>query len=124
VAAGCASGFLQGNPDLSGVFSTGSDGAPASVQAFREAGKLGQIKIVGFDIDQSTIEAIEKGEIDATIVQAAWNMGYWSTFFCYTVVHNMVQPLSDYKAANISPLPAVVDTGTYIVTKDNVQFFK
>jgi len=124
VAAGCASGFLQGNPDLSGVFSTGSDGGPAAVQAFREAGKLGEIAIVGFDIDQSTIEAIEKGEIDATIVQAAWNMGYWSTYFCFTVVHDMVQPLSDYKAAGISPLPAVVDTGTYIVTKDNVQYFK
>jgi ribose transport system substrate-binding protein len=124
VAAGCASGFLQGNPDLSGVFSTGSDGGPAAVQAFREAGKLGEIAIVGFDIDQSTIEAIEKGEIDATIVQAAWNMGYWSTWFCYTVVHDMVQPLSDWRAAGISPLPAVVDTGTYIVTKDNVQYFK
>lgn len=124
LAAGCASGFLQGNPDMTGIFSTGSDGGPASVQAFREAGKLGQIKIVGFDIDQATIEGIEKGEIDATIVQAAWNMGYWSTWFCYAVVHNMVQPLPDYKAAGISPLPAVVDTGTYIVTKDNVQFFK
>jgi ribose transport system substrate-binding protein len=124
VAASCASGFLQGNADLSGVFSTGSDGGPASVQAFREAGRLGDIKIVGFDIDQATIEAIKKGEIDATIVQAAWNMGYWATWFCYTVVHDMVQPLSDYKAAGISPLPAVVDTGTYIVTKDNVQYFE
>jgi ribose transport system substrate-binding protein len=124
LAAGCASGFLQGNPDLSGIFSTGSDGGPASVQAFREAGRLGDIKIVGFDIDQATIEGIEKGEIDATIVQAAWNMGYWSTWFCYAVVHDMVEPLPNYKASGIPPLPAVVDTGVYIVTKDNVASFK
>jgi len=124
VAAGCASGFLQGNPDMSGIFSTGSDGGPASVQAFREAGKLGQIKIVGFDIDKATIEGIEKGEIDATIVQAAWNMGYWSMWFVYAVAHGMVEPLPNWKSANISPLPAVVDTGVYVVDKNNVSQFK
>jgi ribose transport system substrate-binding protein len=124
LAAGCASGFLQANPDMSGIFSTGSDGGPASVQAFREAGREGDIKIVGFDIDTATIEAIENGEIDATIVQAAWNMGYWSMWFCYAVAHDMVQPLPDWEAAGISPLPAVVDTGVYVVTKDNVSHFK
>jgi len=112
LAAGCASGFLQANEDMSGIFSTGSDGAPASVQAFREAGRLGEIAIIGFDIDQATIEGIEEGNIDATIVQAAWNMGYWGMMMVWAQAHDL------------TTLPAVVDTGVFVVDETNVAEWK
>ena len=123
-AATVASAFLQKNPDLAGVFSTGSSGGPGSVQAFREAGKLGKIKIIGFDIDAATIEAIEKGEIDATVVQGAYNMGFWAMQMVYAVAHGLCNPLPEWKTAGISPLPNSVDGGTYIVNKNNVKYFK
>jgi ribose transport system substrate-binding protein len=122
-AATVASGFLQAHPDLAGVFSTGSSGGPGSVQAFREAGKLGKIKIIGFDIDAATIEAIKKGEIDATIVQGAYNMGFWAMQMVYAVAHNLSNPLPQWKVAGISPLPNSVDGGTYVCNKSNVQYF-
>ncbi len=111
-AAKCAAEFLQAHPDLAGIFSTGSEGGPGSVQAFREAGKLGDIKIVGFDIDQATIEGIENGNIDGTIVQAAWNMGYWGMMMCWAQAHNL------------STLPSVIDTGVFVVDKTNVGEWK
>jgi ribose transport system substrate-binding protein len=123
-AATVARGFLQAHPDLAGIFSTGSSGGPGAVQAFREAGKLGQIHIIGFDIDAATITAIEKGEIDATVVQGAYNMGFWAMQMVYAIAHGLSNPLPQWKAAGISPLPNSVDGGTYICNKSNVQFFK
>lgn len=119
-ASKCAAQILQAHPDLAGIFSAGSEGGPGSVQAFREAGVLGKIKIVGCDIDAATIEAIKKGEIAGTIVQGGYNMGFWAMQMCYALAHNLSNPLPDWKAAGVSPLPGGMDAGSYIATKDNI----
>ncbi|MGA2641913.1 MAG: substrate-binding domain-containing protein [Spirochaetia bacterium] len=124
LAARVAAQILQAHPDLAGIFSTGSEGGPGSVQAFREAGVLGKIKIVGFDIDAATIEGIRKGEIDATIVQGAYNMGYWAMQMCYVLAHGLSTPLPKWKEAGASPLPGGIDAGAYVCNKDNVQYFQ
>ena len=51
-------------------------------------------------------------------------MGFWSMIMVYYLAHDMLAPLENWKEAGISPLPDYVDTGGYLVTKDNVQYFK
>ena len=115
---------LQAVPDLDGIFDCGSF-APGSAKAVREAGKIGKIKIIGMDLDGALLDLIAKGEVQATIAQGAWNMGYWGMMMSYAVAHNMVDAgLGDYKKADASPLPAYVDTGSYVVTKDNLAAFR
>jgi len=114
---------LQANQDLAGIWSTGSMG-PGAVQAVKEAGKAGQVKIITMDIDSRLMELIEAGDVAATYVQGGWNMGYWSMKMVYDLKHGLLNPIANWKEANISPLPNYVDTGGFIVTKENVQFFK
>jgi ribose transport system substrate-binding protein len=115
---------MQAVPDLDGVFDCGSM-APGAAKAVKEAGKTGQIKIIGMDLDGALLDLIEKGEVEATMAQGAWNMGYWGMMMSYAVAHKMVDAgLGDYKAAGASPLPSYVDTGSYVVTKDNVAAFR
>ncbi len=51
---------------------------PTIYSAVKDAGKLGKIKIVGFDEDEETLLGIEKGHIEATVVQDPFNFGYQS----------------------------------------------
>jgi ribose transport system substrate-binding protein len=115
---------LQAVPDLDGIFDCGSF-APGSAKAVKEAGKIGQIKIVGMDLDNALLDLIQKGDVQGTLAQGAWNMGYWGLMMSYALAHGMVNAgIDDWKGAGISPLPSYVDTGAYEVTKDNLDAFR
>ncbi len=51
---------------------------PLILEAVRDAGKLDQITIIGFDEDESTLDAIEQGEVYGTVVQNPFRYGYES----------------------------------------------
>jgi ribose transport system substrate-binding protein len=115
---------LQAVPDLDGIFDCGSMG-PGAAKAVQEAGKIGTIKIVGMDIDNALADLIEKGQVQATMVQGAWHMGYWGLWMSYAIAHGMVDAgIPEFKQAGIAPLPSIVDTGVYEVTKENLKYFR
>ena len=49
---------------------------PAMLQGVKAAGKLGTIKLVGFDEDEETLQAIKDGAIYATVVQNPYMFGF------------------------------------------------
>jgi ribose transport system substrate-binding protein len=51
---------------------------PAILGAVTDKGKAGQVKIVGFDEDDATLQGIAKGEVYATVVQDPYGFGYES----------------------------------------------
>jgi ribose transport system substrate-binding protein len=51
---------------------------PAILSAVKDAGKLGQVKIVGFDEEPQTLNGIKDGHIQGTIVQQPYQFGYMS----------------------------------------------
>jgi ribose transport system substrate-binding protein len=115
---------LQAVPDLAGIFDCGSM-APGAAKAVVEAGKIGEIKIVGMDLDAALLDLIDKGQVQATMAQGAWNMGYWGLIMSYALAHGMVNAgIENWKDAGVSPLPSYVDTGSYEVTKDNLASFR
>jgi ribose transport system substrate-binding protein len=61
----CLIGLWQYNP-------------PAIYQAVKQAGKLGKVKIVGFDEHDTTLLAIKDGHIFGTVVQNPFEFGYQS----------------------------------------------
>ena len=122
-SAAAASQFLQAHPNLKGIFSTGSSGAPGSAQALKEVHKQGKVTLVGFDIDTATIQGIRSGEIKATIVQGAYCEGYWAMQYVYALRNNLLHPVANPKAAGIPVLPAYTDCGVFPVTKTNVNAY-
>ncbi|WP_026974274.1 substrate-binding domain-containing protein [Alicyclobacillus contaminans] len=117
------SALLQNHPDLNGVFATEADEGIGVSTAVKEAHKTGQVQIVSFDTDQATLKAIQNGEITATIAQGTWNMGFWGLMFAYTVHHDLVNPVKNWKTANVDPVPSSVDTGVTVITKQNVASY-
>lgn len=51
---------------------------PQIYQAVREAGRQGQVKVVGFDEDALTLRGVADGTIHSTVVQQPYEFGYRS----------------------------------------------
>lgn len=121
-AAAAASGILQANPNVKGLFCTDATSGVGAVAAIKETNRT-DVKIISFDTDKGTLDAIKEGTIEASIAQGTWNMGFWSFQMLFQLKHNMINPCEGWKEKGINPLPPYVDTGVSVVTKDNVDAF-
>jgi erythritol transport system substrate-binding protein len=61
--------MLQANPDIIGVISGNDEMALGAIAALKEAGKLEQVKVGGFDGSPDAVEAIKAGEMQYTVLQ-------------------------------------------------------
>src|SRR5262245_22954290 len=65
-------------PDVAGLVGLWSYNGPAILNAVKDAGKVGQIKIVCFDEEDETLAGVKEGAIFATVVQQPYEFGYQS----------------------------------------------
>lgn len=122
-AAKVLAGCLQTFPNIKGVFCTEATSGVGAAAAVKEANKVGKIKIVSFDTDKGTLDAIKSGVISASIAQGTYVMGFQSMNFLYQLKHELISPVNDWKSKDINPLPPFVDTGVNIITASNVKSF-
>jgi len=76
VARKNAAEALAKHSDLAGIVGLYSYNGPAILQAVREGGKAGKVKIVCFDDDSATLAGIAAGDIHGTVVQVPVRIGY------------------------------------------------
>ena len=104
--------LLTAHPDVTAIY--GACGPPVlgAIQSLKNAGKKpGEVTLVGFDALPDEITQIEAGNETATVAQFPAKMG---TEGLATLL----------KAVQGESVPANVDTGTEIVTKENAASFK
>ncbi len=63
-------------PDVAGLVGLWSYNGPAIVGAVKDAGKIGQVKIIAFDEEDETLAGIKDGSIYGTVVQQPYQFGY------------------------------------------------
>jgi ribose transport system substrate-binding protein len=63
-------------PDIKGMVGLWSYNGPAILNAVREAGKAGRVRIITFDEADETLAGIKDGAIHATVVQQPYEFGY------------------------------------------------
>ena len=61
--------LLQAHPDIIGVISGNDEMALGAVAALKEAGKLSQVKVGGFDGSPDAVAAIKAGELQYSVLQ-------------------------------------------------------
>ena len=118
------SALLAKKEKIDGVICLEASGGSGVAEAFHRLDQTGKIAIVSFDKDPETLDAIEKGWINATIVQKPYIMAYYGLKFADDLHHNAVHEFKDWRTAPAPPLPAWVDTGTATVDKSNVAAFR
>ena len=67
---------MTAHSDINCMVGIYSYNTPQIYQAVKEAGKLGQITIIGFDEDQVTLGGVKDGTIVGTVVQQPYEWGY------------------------------------------------
>jgi ribose transport system substrate-binding protein len=63
-------------PDIRGMVGLWSYNGPAILNAVREAGKVGKVRIITFDEADETLAGVKDGAIYATVVQQPYEFGY------------------------------------------------
>jgi ribose transport system substrate-binding protein len=67
---------LTAMPDVACMVGFYSYNTPRIYEVLKEAGKLGQIKVIGFDEDPITLGGVKEGSIVGTVVQQPFEWGY------------------------------------------------
>ncbi|HKE78231.1 MAG TPA: ABC transporter substrate-binding protein [Solirubrobacteraceae bacterium] len=107
-AAAITKAALAKNPDLKGIFATNLFSAEGAATGVREAGKLGQVKIVGFDAGPKQVEDLKNGVVQALIAQKPADIGAQG-----------VQQA--YNALTGKPTTKKIGTGSVTITKANLD---
>ena len=61
--------MLSAHPNIVGVVAGNDEMALGAIQALKDAGKLEQVKVLGFDGNQDATDAVKAGEMVATVLQ-------------------------------------------------------
>ena len=101
-------------PEVAGLVGLWSYNGPAILNAVRDAGKAGQVKIIAFDEEDETLAGVRDGAIYATVVQQPFEFGYQA-----------MKIMSRTLAGDKSGIPASkqVFIETRVIRKDNVEEF-
>ena len=118
------SALLAKKEKVDGVICLEASGGSGVAEALHRVDLTGKIAVVAFDKDPETLDAIEKGWINATIVQKPYIMAYYGLKFADDLHHNAVHEFKDWRTAPAPPLPAWIDTGTATVDKTNLAAFR
>jgi len=100
--------ILQSHPDLKGIFGINDDSALGALAAVEKAGKLGQVKIVGFDAVPEAREAITAGKIYADVIQKPTEIG-----------QKTIEAVKTYLSGASAPPTILVPCGLF--SKDTAQ---
>lgn len=100
---------LAANPDLVGIFGANEPTAIGMGTAIKQANLGGKIVAIGFDGNSVLAGFVRDGTLQAIAVQSSYAMGYKGVMTAY-----------DASIAK-KTVPAYVDTGFLMVTKDNID---
>ncbi len=101
-------------PDLDGFVGLFAYNPVQCFQAVKQQGKLGKIKLIGFDEDDVTLQGIKDGHIEGTVVQDPYQYGYRSVELLASILkgdHSLI------------PESKFIDIPARSITKENVDSF-
>jgi ribose transport system substrate-binding protein len=106
---------LSANPDINCMIGFYSYNTPRIYEVLKEAGKLGDIKVIGFDEDPITLGGVREGTIIGTVVQQPYEWGYQG-----------MKLMAKYLEGDKSVIPdnKLIIVPTKIIDKSNVDAFE
>jgi len=100
--------ILTSHPDVNALFATSDQMALGAIEAIDARGLTGKVVVVGFDAGKEALAAIKAGRISAAVAQRPFQMGKLGVE-------------AALKAAKGEPVEKRIDTGTELITRENVK---
>lgn len=105
---------LAANPDVACLVGFYSYNTPRIYEVLKETGKLGKVKVIGFDEDPITLGGVKEGTIAGTVVQQPYEWGYQG-----------MKLMAAYLEGNKSGVPkdGIIIVPGKVIDKSNVDAF-
>lgn len=113
----CAALF-QANPNIKGIFSTHGYGAPGAAAAARTLGILDKIVIVGSDYSSAVIELLLSGDIEGSVVDDPYLIGFESMMLAYQAAHPTSVPSANPPFGHVPP---IIYGGCSVITGETLS---
>jgi ribose transport system substrate-binding protein len=105
---------VTAHPDIAGMVGLFEYNPPLILEALERTGKLGKVKVMGFDENPQTLQGIKDGTVVGTVVQNPYQYGYKS-----------IQVLSELHNGNKSVIPEnkFINIPARVIDSSNVDAF-
>jgi ribose transport system substrate-binding protein len=103
-----AEDLLTKHAELDGLYACNAGTSVGSAQALQSQGRTENIKMVGFDAEETLLDKLTSGVIDSLVVQDPYRMGYIG-------VKTLVDKI------NGKEVPKLIDTGVELITVERLE---
>jgi ribose transport system substrate-binding protein len=110
-AVNLTASILQAHPNLAGIYGCNASNPIGAGRALVEAGKVGQVVLIGMDDLPDMVSFVRDGTALAMSVQNVSEIGYWGIKYAVARVQGHI-------------IPSIHDTGSLLVTKDMLDTYK
>jgi ribose transport system substrate-binding protein len=107
-ALAAAEDLLTKNPEVDGMFAPNESSAVGALRALQSQGRVGKMKMIGFDAGTLLVEALRDGTIDSLVIQNPYKIGYEGVKTCLAKL-------------NGKDVPKRIDTGVALLMRDNID---
>ena len=108
IAAQITTAALAKDPDLKAIFASNLFSAQGAATGIKQAGKEGQVVVIGFDAGPDQVKALKAGTVQALIAQQPYQIG----------VQGVNQAVNALRGL---PTKKKITTGFSILTKSNID---
>ncbi len=107
-AAEIVTAALQKDPDIVGIFAANLFAAEGTATGVQQAGKQGELTVVGFDAGPAQVEQLRNGVVQALVAQEPRSIGE----------QGVEQALAALEGGETTP---EIQTGFTVITQDNID---
>lgn len=111
-----ATAMLSANPNLKLIMAICSPGVPGAAEAVKQAGKTGQVKVVGLGLPNENKRYVHEGVTDSVILWNTGDLGYLTVYAGVAVAKDQLKKgATSFKAGSL---------GSFEIKGDNILLGK
>ncbi len=107
-----ATALMSANPKLKLLMAICSPGVPGAAEAVKQAGKTGQVKVIGLGLPSENRRYVHEGVTDSVMLWKTEDLGYLTIYAAAAVARDELKPgATSFKAGSL---------GTFEIKGDNI----
>ena len=120
--------LLSTYPNLKLVMAICSPGVPGAAEAVKQAGKTGQVKVIGLGLPNENKIYVHDGVTQAVILWNTMDLGYLTVYAADALTHGNLKPgATSFKAGALGTFEIKSDNillgKPFVFTKENIDQF-
>ena len=123
-----ATALMSAYPNLKLLMAICSPGVPGAAEAVQQAGKAGQVKVIGLGLPNENRRYVKAGVTDSVILWNTGDLGYLTVFAAVAATRGDLAPgATSFRAGALGELRVVGDHvllgQPFIFNRDNIDRF-